>query len=102
MMTYFDCFVVGSWMFVTGWFLGAIYVQSFTEKTESSDVTENLEIVIEAPEPCPQCEAWRLPRQQAPAPTAAACMARIKWQQNRGREDHSLEGNGPLVLREDF
>jgi hypothetical protein len=44
-MTYFDCFVVGSWMFVIGWFLGAIYVQNQTEKTEAPRV-------VEKPEPC--------------------------------------------------
>jgi len=53
-MTYFDCFVAGSWMFVIGWYLGAIYVQNHNEKTESSRATEKLE-------PCTECEAWRLP-----------------------------------------
>jgi len=53
-MTYFDCFVVGSWMFAIGWFLGAIYVQNCNEKTESPRVSEKLE-------PCTECEAWRLP-----------------------------------------
>jgi hypothetical protein len=45
-MAYFDCFVVGSWMFVIGWFLGAIYVQNRNEKTEAPRV-------VEKPEPCP-------------------------------------------------
>ena len=54
-MTYFDCFVVGSWMFAMGWFLGAIYVQNLTEETESPRVVE------QQPERCTECEAWRLP-----------------------------------------
>jgi len=33
-MTYFDCFVLGAWMFAIGWFLGAVYGQNHTEKTE--------------------------------------------------------------------
>jgi len=59
-MTYFDCFVVGAWMFAIGWFLGAIYVQNHNEKTESPHVSEKLD-VTEKPERCPECEAWRLP-----------------------------------------
>jgi hypothetical protein len=53
-MTYFDCFVVGSWMFAMGWFLGAVHMQNHTEETESPRVSEK-------PELCPECEAWRLP-----------------------------------------
>ncbi len=60
-MTYFDCFVVGAWMFVIGWFFGAIYVQNHNENAESSRVSETLENVTEKPERCPECEAWRLP-----------------------------------------
>lgn len=53
-MVYFDCFVVGSWMFAIGWFLGAIYVQNQNEKRESPRAEQELE-------PCTVCEAWRLP-----------------------------------------
>jgi len=53
-MTYFDCFVLGSWMFAIGWLLGAIYVQNRDEQTESPQVSEK-------PERCLECEAWRLP-----------------------------------------
>lgn len=59
-MSYFDCFVAGSWMFVLGWYVGAIYVQSHNQKRESSRVAESLR-VTEKPERCPECEAWRLP-----------------------------------------
>lgn len=52
-MTYFDCFMVGSWMFAIGWFLGAIYIQDHKEETQSSRVSEE-------PERCPECEGWRL------------------------------------------
>jgi len=52
-MTYFDCFVVGSWMFAIGWFLGAVYVQNHTEKMESPRASEKLE-------PSAECEAWRV------------------------------------------
>jgi len=52
-MLYFDCFVVGSWMFAIGWFLGAVYVQNHTEKTESPRASEELER-------CTECEAWRV------------------------------------------
>lgn len=44
-MPYFDCFVVGSWMFAIGWFLGAIHVQERDENalnmenTSSGDVS---------------------------------------------------------------
>lgn len=55
-MTYFDCFVVGSWMFVLGWFFGAVYMQNRAEETQTPRVTEEAE-----PERCPECEAWRLP-----------------------------------------
>ena len=53
-MTYFDCFVVGSWMFVLGGFLGAIYVQNHNEKTKSPRTVEKLE-------PCTECDALRFP-----------------------------------------
>jgi hypothetical protein len=53
-MTYFDCFVVGSWMFAIGWFLGAVYIQNQNEKAESPRVSE---IAKQGTE----CEAWRLP-----------------------------------------
>jgi hypothetical protein len=53
-MPYFDCFVVGSWMFAIGWFLGAIYVQNQNEQTESPPV-------VAQPERCPECEVWGLP-----------------------------------------
>ena len=33
-MPYFDCFMIGAWMFAMGWFLGAVYVQNHEEKTE--------------------------------------------------------------------
>ena len=52
-MLYFDCFMVGAWMFAFGWFLGAVYVQNQNEKTETR--------VSEKPEQCPEGEAWRLP-----------------------------------------
>jgi hypothetical protein len=60
-MTYFDCFMVGSWMLVIGWFLGAIYVQNHSETAESSRVSKTLTRVTEKPEPCPECQGWRLP-----------------------------------------
>ncbi len=53
-MTYFDCFVVGSWMFAFGWFLGAVYVQNHDEETQSQCASQETER-------CPECEAWRLP-----------------------------------------
>jgi hypothetical protein len=52
-MTYFDCFVVGSWMFALGWFLGAIYVQNHTEETERPRVSKISERW--------ECDAWRVP-----------------------------------------
>jgi hypothetical protein len=58
-MTYFDCFVVGSWMFAMGWFFGAIYVQNHNEETANEE-KQSLP-VAEKPERCPECEAWRLP-----------------------------------------
>ncbi len=64
-MLYFDCFVAGSWMFVLGWYVGAIYVQNHNEKRESSHVAESLRVTESArlsePERCTECEAWRLP-----------------------------------------
>jgi len=53
-MTYFDCFVIGSWMFALGWFLGAIYAQNQDEETQIVRMGGEAE-------PCPDCEAWRLP-----------------------------------------
>jgi hypothetical protein len=58
-MTYFDCFVVGAWMFASGWFLGAIYVQNHNEETTNEETQSPL--VSEISEQCPECEAWRLP-----------------------------------------
>jgi hypothetical protein len=52
-LTYFDCFVVGSWMLVIGWYLGAIYVQNQNEKTETPGVAEK-------PEPCPECQVMEI------------------------------------------
>ena len=43
-MTYFDYFLVGSWLFTIGWFLAAIYVQDQNEKTENSRVSEAPEV----------------------------------------------------------
>lgn len=71
-MTYFDCFVAGSWTFVLGWYVGAIYVQNHYEKRESPHVAESLRVaesphvaesirLSEKPERCTECEAWRLP-----------------------------------------
>ena len=53
-MTLFDCFVLGAWTFVIGWFIGAIHVQNREEKTESPDVAEGAK-------PCPDCGGLRLP-----------------------------------------
>jgi hypothetical protein len=53
-MTYFACFMVGSWMFVLGWYAGAIYLQNRNEKTESPQLSEKAER-------CPECQGWRLP-----------------------------------------
>lgn len=61
-MTYFDCVVVGSWMFAIGWFLGAIYVQNQDGKMESPRL-------MEEPETWSDSEAWDLPT--VPSPTAA-------------------------------
>jgi len=52
-MTYFYCFVVGAWMFALGWFLGAVYVQNYSEQTESPRASEDFE-------KCTECEAWRV------------------------------------------
>jgi hypothetical protein len=43
-MTYFDCFVVGSWLFTIGWFLVAIYKQNHHEKTDISRVSKASEV----------------------------------------------------------
>jgi hypothetical protein len=48
-MTYFDCILVGSWMFVIGWYIGAIYLQNQNEKTDALGVAEK-------PEPRPDCQ----------------------------------------------
>jgi hypothetical protein len=53
-MNYFDYFVVASWMFAFGWFLGAIYVQNRSEKRERPRQTEKLEQSA-------GYETWRLP-----------------------------------------
>jgi hypothetical protein len=45
-MLYFDCFMIGAWMFAMGWFLGAVYVQNHKENAER-------------PERSPEREAWR-------------------------------------------
>ncbi len=55
-MTQFDCFVAGSWMFVLGWYAGAIFMQNHNEKKERSRPR-----LVEIAEPCTECEAWRLP-----------------------------------------
>jgi len=51
-MTYFDCFMAGSWMFALGWFLASIYVQNHNEETESPRVSEK---------PERESEVWWLP-----------------------------------------
>jgi len=43
-MTYFDCFVVGAWTFVIGWFIGALYVQNQQEE-EGAEIVEKPELV---------------------------------------------------------
>jgi hypothetical protein len=53
-MLYFDCFMIGAWMFAFGWFLGAVHVQNQNERTERPRVSKKAE-------QCPECEAWRLP-----------------------------------------
>jgi hypothetical protein len=53
-MLYFDCFVIGAWMFAIGWFLGAVYVQNHKGKRERPRASEK-------PDLCPKAEAWRLP-----------------------------------------
>jgi hypothetical protein len=53
-MTYFDCFLAGSWMLAIGWFLGAIWMQNHNEETQISQVSET-------PGRCPECESWRVP-----------------------------------------
>jgi len=55
-MTYFDCFVVGSWMFAMGWFLGAVYMQNHAEETEEIESPRASEKL----EKCTECEAWRV------------------------------------------
>jgi hypothetical protein len=60
-MTYFDRFVVGSWMFVIGWYLGAIYVQDHTENTESPRMVENTRAV---PGACTMAASGRGQRQR--------------------------------------
>ena len=59
-MTYFDCFMVGSWMSVLGWFLSAIYAQNQNnEETESRRRSE---------QPERESEVWQVP----PVASAAA------------------------------
>jgi hypothetical protein len=53
-MLYFHYFMVGSWMFAIGWFLGAVCVQNHNEKTQRLRMNQK-------PERCPECESWRLP-----------------------------------------
>ena len=53
-MPYFHFFVVGSWTFVIGWFVGSIYAQHLAEKAQSSRLSER-------PEVCPRCQEWRFP-----------------------------------------
>jgi hypothetical protein len=52
-MTYFGCYVVGSWMFAIGWFLGAIQMQNHPEETESPAAKEPEKLE-------PEREAWGL------------------------------------------
>jgi len=51
-MLYFNCFMIGAWMFAMGWFLGAVYVQNHEERTERPRASEK-------PERSPEDEAWR-------------------------------------------
>jgi hypothetical protein len=53
-MTYFDYFVAAAWIFIIGWFSGAIYFQNRSEKAESPRL-------IEDPEPRPNSETRQLP-----------------------------------------
>jgi len=52
-MLYFHCFMVGSWMFAIGWFLGAVWVQHQEERTQRTRASEKLER-------CTEGEAWRV------------------------------------------
>jgi|HubBroStandDraft_4_1064222.scaffolds.fasta_scaffold341758_2 hypothetical protein len=52
-MTYFDSFVVGSWMFAIGVVLWS-HLRAEPEKTESPGVSEK-------PERRSDCESWRSP-----------------------------------------
>lgn len=52
-MPYFDCLVTGSWMFVIGWYVGAIYMQNRNEKRELPRASKKVE-------KCTECEAWRV------------------------------------------
>jgi len=51
-MTYFDCFMVGSWMSVVGWFLSAICAQNQNEETASRRGSE---------QPERESEVWQVP-----------------------------------------
>jgi hypothetical protein len=51
-MAYFDCCMVGAWMFAIGWFLGAVYMQNHDKTMESPRVNE---------EPEPERHALRFP-----------------------------------------
>lgn len=64
-MTHFYCLVAGSWMFVLGWYAGAIYMQNHNEQTERLRLDEIAKSerprLAKIPEPCLECDAWRLP-----------------------------------------
>jgi hypothetical protein len=60
-MAYFNCFLAGSWMFVIGWYLGAIYMQNRNQEKPVS-------LPAEAPESYVEREGWQVP---APASVAA-------------------------------
>ena len=62
-MTYFDCFVLVAWTFVIGWFAGAIFMQNRSEQKKTTRA-------VVKPEPCPNCDALRLPATQNTATAA--------------------------------
>ncbi|HEX8814923.1 MAG TPA: hypothetical protein VF753_05420 [Terriglobales bacterium] len=51
-MTYFDCFLIASWMSVIGWFIGAIFAQNGSERVKRSRPTGQAERT-------PAAEAWQ-------------------------------------------
>jgi hypothetical protein len=53
-MPYFNCFLAGSWMFVIGWYVGAIYMQDRDEKMRDPQASKEAEV-------CGDWEAWRVP-----------------------------------------